>query len=128
GPERKMRARDLIDIHWRHTGPDLWAPSEAYYRIMSCIIDHANAHTGRCNPSYDALAIATRYSVENVKRVVRWWRKYQFLETESRGLGKSLAFHPQWDLFDSMWVEVEEDIKSQKQDHYAIRGDRRRSS
>src|SRR5262245_50074772 len=68
GAERKMRAWDLVSVHWKLTGPDLQPPAESYNRIMACIIDHANAHSGVCNPGHVAIAIETGYSVETVKR------------------------------------------------------------
>ena len=117
GAERKWRARNLVDIHWRLVGAELQPPAESYNRIMSYIIDHANPYNGSCYPSHATVAVETGYSVETVKRVVRWWAKHKFLETESRGLAKSLAYHPQWDLFESFWVAVEEDIITTKESY-----------
>jgi hypothetical protein len=115
GVERKWKARDLVDIHWKLTGPDLQPPAESYNRIMSCIIGHANPYNGSCYPSHTTIAIETGYSVETVKRAIRWWCKHKFLETESRGLAKALAYHPQWDLFETFWLAVAEDIITQKE-------------
>ena len=42
------------------------------------------------------------------------WTEQAFLRTESRGIGRSLAYHPEWDLFEMHWVAVTVDIKSEK--------------
>jgi hypothetical protein len=112
GAEQKWRARNLVDIHWALTA--IKTPSESYNRVLSCIIDHANPHNGLCYPSQSIIAIETGYSVETVKRAIRWWKKQGFLKTESRGLGHALAYHPQWDLLEGFWVGVMSDIEEQK--------------
>jgi Helix-turn-helix domain len=112
GAEQKWRARNLVDIHWALTA--IKTPSESYNRVLSCIIDHANPHSGLCYPSQSIIAIETGCSVETVKRAVKWWKKQGFLKTESRGLGRALAYHPQWDLLESFWVGVTSDIEEQK--------------
>ena len=112
GAEQKWRARNLVDIHWGLTA--IKTPSESYNRVLSCIIDHANPHSGLCYPSQSIIAIETGYSVETVKRAVSWWKKQGFLKTESRGLGHALAYHPQWKLLESFWVGVTSDIEEQK--------------
>jgi hypothetical protein len=112
GAEQKWRARNLVDIHWGLTG--IKTPSESYNRIFSCIIDHANPHTGICYPSQSIIAIETGYSVKTVKRAIAWWKEQGFLVTEDRGLGHALAYHPQWNLLESFWVSVMSDIEGQK--------------
>ena len=112
GAEQKWRARNLVDIHWALTA--IKTPSESYNRVLSCIIDHANPHNGLCYPSQSIIAIETGYSVETVKRAIKWWKKQGFLKTESRGLGHALAYHPQWKLLESFWVGVTSDIEEQK--------------
>ena len=47
GADKKWRARDLLDIHWKLM--DIKCP-ESFNRIMSCIIGHANPNNGVCNP------------------------------------------------------------------------------
>ena len=113
GKERKWRARDLVDIHWKLTGIE--PPSESYCRIISCIIGHANPRTGTCYPSHATIAIETGYSVKTVQRVIDWWCEQKFLTTESRGLAKALAYHPQWDVFELHWIAIAEDIATQKE-------------
>ena len=71
GTEQKWRARDLIDIHWNLTG--IQTPSASYNRVMSCLIGHANPTTGRCQLKQKLIAAETGYSVETVKRVIKWW-------------------------------------------------------
>jgi hypothetical protein len=112
GAEQKWRARDLLDIHWMLTA--IKTPSESYNRILSCIIGHANPEDGLCYPRQSIIAIETGYSVETVRRAIRWWEKQGFLKTESRGLAHALAYHPQWDLLESFWVGVTSDIEEQK--------------
>jgi hypothetical protein len=112
GVEQKWRARNLVDIHWALTA--IKTPSESYNRVLSCIIDHTNPHNGLCYPSQSIIAIETGVSVKTVKRAIRWWKKQKFLETESRGLGHALAYHPQWDLLESHWVAVTTDIEELK--------------
>ena len=112
GAEQKWRARNLVDIHWALTA--IKTPSESYNRVLSCIIDHANPHNGLCYPSQSIIAIETGYSVETVKRAIKWWKKQGFIKTESRGLGHALAYHPQWDLLEGFWVGVMSDIEEQK--------------
>jgi hypothetical protein len=113
GSEQKWRARNLVDIHWKLTGIE--PPSESYCRIMACIIDHANPGDGNCFPRQTTIALETGYSKDTVKRAIKWWIKHKFLTTESRGLAKALAYHPQWDLFESFYVAVSEDIAAQKE-------------
>jgi hypothetical protein len=112
GPERKLRVRNLIDIHWKHVRDELQPPAYAvaYFRIMSCIIDHANSYTGVCCPGQTAIAIKTGYCVRTVKRVVKWWCERGLLKTESRG-GRSLAYHPQWAELDAIGNAIAESIK-----------------
>src|SRR5262245_4481415 len=112
GADQKWRARNLVDIYWVLTG--IKTPSESYNRILSCIIDHANPKNGICYPRQSTIAIETGYSIETVKRAIRWWIKQSFLKTESRGLGHALAYHPQWDLLESFWIGVTADINEQK--------------
>ena len=110
--DQKWRARDLVDIHWKLTGIE--APSESYNRIFSCIIGHANPKNGVCYVRQKVIAIETGYSRDTVGRVVRWWKKQGFLETESRGLAHALAYHPQWDLLEMHWLAVNTIIQEQK--------------
>jgi hypothetical protein len=111
GEEKKWRARDLLDIHWPLTGIECPA---SYNRIMSCIIGHANPKDGVCYPRQSTVAIETGYSLETVKRAIRWWKKQGFLETESRGLAHALAYHPQWNLLETFWLAAASDIDEQK--------------
>ena len=112
GADKKWRARDLLDIHWKLM--DIKCP-ESFNRIMSCIIGHANPNNGVCNPSQAVVAIETGYTDRTVRRAVDWWTEQAFLRTESRGIARSLAYHPQWDLFEMHWVAVTADIESQKE-------------
>jgi hypothetical protein len=111
GAEKKWRARDLLDIHWNLA--NIKCP-ESFNRILSCIVGHANPTTGTCYPRHAIIAIETGFSVETVRRAIRWWKKQGFLKTESRGIGHALAYHPQWDLLESFWVGVTTDIEEQK--------------
>jgi hypothetical protein len=113
GSEKKWRARDLVDIHWKLTGIE--TPSESYNRILSCLIGHANPQTGRCQVKQRLIAGETGYSVETVKRAVKWWESQGFLIKQGMGRAKSNAYHPQWDLFELMWVAIQENIKAQKE-------------
>ena len=110
--DQKWRARDLVDIHWKLTGIE--PPTESYNRIFSCIIGHANPKNGVCYVRQKVIAIETGYSRDTVGRVVRWWKKQGFLETESRGLAHALAYHPQWDLLEMHWLAVNTIIQEQK--------------
>jgi hypothetical protein len=78
--EKKWRCRDLLDIHWNLA--NIKCP-ESFNRILSCIIGHANPYTGTCYPRQTIIAIETGYSVDTVKRAVKWWKKQGFLKTES---------------------------------------------
>jgi hypothetical protein len=113
GAERRWRARDLVDIHWKLTGIE--TPSESYNRIMSCIIGHANPNTGRCQLKRKLIAAETGYSIETVKRVIKWWVSKKFLVVESAGIGRSNAYHPQWELFELHYIAIAEDINAQKE-------------
>jgi hypothetical protein len=112
GAEQKWRARNLVDFHWKITAIEV--PSESYNSIFSCIIDHANPGDGLCYPSQSIIAIETGYSVDTVQRAIGWWEKHRFLKIESRGLGRALAYHPQWDLLEEFWIGVTSDIEDQK--------------
>jgi DNA-binding transcriptional MocR family regulator len=81
---------------------------------MSCIISHANPKNGICYPRQTTIAIETGYSRDTVMRAVRWWEKQGFLKSESRGRGRALAYHPQWELLESFWIAVTSDIEEQK--------------
>jgi hypothetical protein len=122
GAERKWQARDLLDIHWRLTGIE--TPSESYNRIMSCLIGHVNPNTGACYPRHTLIEIETGYSKPTVKRAIRWWTEQGFLKTERRGIGKALAYHPQWKLFELHCIAVAELIKEGKEkiSHGSSRG------
>jgi hypothetical protein len=113
GAEQRWRARDLVDIHWKLTGIE--TPSGSYNRIMSCIIGHANPDSGVCYPRQSTIGIETGYSRDTVKRVIDWWTERGFLKTESRGLAKALAYHPQWDLFELHWIAVADDTAASKE-------------
>jgi hypothetical protein len=120
GAERKWKARDLLDIHWRLTGIE--TPSESYNRIMSCIIGHANPNTGACYPRQSLIEIETGYSRDTINRAIKWWTDQGFLKTERRGIGKALAYHPQWKLLELHYIAVAEVIKEGKEAHAASRG------
>jgi hypothetical protein len=113
GAEQKWRARDLVDIHWKLVGED--PPSESYNRIMSCIIGHANPSTGRCQLKRKLIAAETAYSIDTVKRAIKWWVSRNFLVVESTGIGRSNAYHPQWKLFELHYIAVAEAITAQKE-------------
>ena len=122
GSEQRWRARDLVDIHWNLTG--IKTPSESYNRIMSCLLGHANPTTGRCQAKQKLIATETGYSVITVKRAVKWWVEMAFLEVQPLGLGRSNAYHPQWDVFEMFYVAIAKDIEAQKE---AWRNDRNTS-
>jgi hypothetical protein len=113
GAEQKWRARDLLDIHWGLVGIE--TPAKSFNRIMSCIIGHANPNTGRCQLKQKLIAAETNYSVKTVKRVTDWWVAKGFLKVQPTGLARSLAYHPQWDLFEMHWIAIAEDINAQKE-------------
>jgi Helix-turn-helix domain len=113
GAEQKWRARDLLDIHWHLAG--LECP-ETYNRIMSCIIGHANPKNGVCCPSQAVIAIETGYCDRTVRRAIDWWVGQRFLRTEPRGHSRSLAYHPQWNLFEMHWIAVADGIKAEKEE------------
>ena len=111
GKDRKWRARDLLDIHWKLVG--IKCP-ESFRSIMSCIVGHANPLSGVCYPRHKTIARETGYSVETTKRAIKWWTQREFLKTESRGLAHALAYHPQWALFEMFWTAVTTEIAAQK--------------
>jgi Helix-turn-helix domain len=113
GAEQKWRARDLLDIHWEHTG--LGCPA-SYNRIMSCIVGHANPNNGVCNPKQAVIAIETGYSDRTVRRAIDWWIEHGFLRTEVRGHSIALAYHPQWDLFETHWKVIASGIEADKEE------------
>lgn len=120
GVAQRWRARDLVDIHWKLTGIEI--PSESYNRRMSCIIGHANPDTGRCQVKQKLLATETGYSVDTVKRAVRWWGAEGFLKKQDMGRARSNAYHPQWDLFEILWIAIAKDIEEQKTVWRGIKG------
>jgi hypothetical protein len=112
GAEQKWRARDLVDIHWKLFAIE--CPT-SFNRIMSCIIGHANPSTGRCQLKRKLIAAETGYSIETVKRAIKWWVSKKFLVVESTGVGRSNAYHPQWELFELHWIAAADDIEAQKE-------------
>jgi hypothetical protein len=101
----------LLDIHWNLVA--LECPA-SFNRIMSCIIGHANPKNGVCCLRHKTIAVETGYSVETVKRAIKWWTQKQFLRTESRGRARALAYHPAWKLFEIFWTAVSADMTQQK--------------
>ena len=92
---------------------------------MSCIIGHANPNTGCCYPGQSVIGFETGYSRDTIKRAITWWTDREFLKTESRGIGKALAYHPQWHLFELHWIAISKNIEAEKISHAASRGDTR---
>jgi hypothetical protein len=95
--------------------PDIETPSESYNRIMSCLIGHVNPATGACYPRHSLIAIETGYSRDTIKRAIRWWAEQGFLTTEGRGIGKALAYHPNWKLFKAHSLAVARKIAAGKE-------------
>jgi hypothetical protein len=109
GADLKWRVRNLLDIHWEITA--IKTPSPSHNRVMSCVIDHANPTTGRCDPGQTVLADKTGYSKDTVARAIKWAEANKLLRVEKRGLGRSNAYHPQWDLLEMLWVAVQDNIE-----------------
>ena len=70
GKDRKWRARDLLDIHWKLVGIECPA---SFNKIMSCIVGHANPDNGACFPRQKTISVETGYSVKTIKRATDWW-------------------------------------------------------
>jgi hypothetical protein len=111
--KQKLRARNLVDIHWPLAGVD---KTPAKYRpVMSCVLNHANPKTGRCQVKQKTIAIETGLSLSTVKRAIKWWERRGFLKVQPVGRGRSNAYHPQWDSFDINWTRVTKKIEAEKQ-------------
>jgi hypothetical protein len=125
GENQKWRARNLITIHWKHTG--ITCPYPSFNAIMACVIDHANPKTGRSDPSHKCIAGDTKCHRNTVCKVLDWAEvNTPFLGVERRersvnGRFPTHAYHPQWDALEKAWIAINAKIEAEKADRREVR-------